>query len=56
MIKKKKREFLDEELREYRAIPAKKKLEFLARMNAFLAKVTPPKSKRLWKKLKQEGY
>ncbi len=56
MIKSKKKEFLDEELKEYMRVPAKKKLEFLFHMNRFLTKMTPGKSKKIWVTLKKEGY
>ena len=55
MIKRKK-EFEDEDFNSYMSISAKKKLEFLSRMNRFLAKVTPEKSKKIWEKLRKEGY
>ena len=45
-----------EELKAYKKTPLSKKLEFLEEMNKFLNAITPEKSKKLWEKLKEEGY
>ncbi len=58
MIKKtiNKNEYDLNELKIYRALPAKDKLHFLEQMNAFFQKAMPSRSKKAWEKLKQKGW
>lgn len=49
-------EFDVEDLRYYRTLSAKEKLEYLEKMNLFLLKITPLKAKRRDEKLKDEGF
>lgn len=58
MIKRrqKKYNFSDEELLSYMRLPAAEKLRNLEKTNAFIQKITPARSKKLWRQLKDEGF
>jgi hypothetical protein len=49
-------EYSKEDLKRYRDLAPRKKLEYLQQMNVFLAKAMPEKSKKAWEKLKQKGF
>ena len=51
-----KEEFDIEDLRYYKKLSAKEKLEYLEQMNLFLLKITPKKSILINEKLRKEGY
>ena len=53
---RKKIKFLDQDLKEYMAVPLKRKLMILEDMNRFFQKIVPKKNAEIWKKLKQEGF
>lgn len=49
-------EFDIEEMRYYKSLDAKEKLEYLEKMNRFLLRITPMEAIEKVKKLKNEGY
>ncbi len=49
-------EFDLEEIRRYRALSPREKLEYLEKMLRFLHKITPAKSKELNERLKAKGF
>lgn len=49
-------EYDPDDLKAYMALPAKKKLRFLEKMNAFLSKAMPPASKKAWEELQKRGW
>lgn len=57
MIKgKNNKEFDIQDIREYSKLSAKEKFARLKAMSQFLDKITPRKSKKIWKKLQEKGY
>ena len=56
MNKKPMNQYDVEQLKAYRALPAKEKFRFLEEMNAFFLKAMPLKSKAVWKKLQSRGW
>jgi hypothetical protein len=49
-------EFNREDLLKYMRLPAAKKLEYLEKLNKFLSLTTPKRNKRIWEKLKHNGW
>lgn len=52
----KKDEYDLETLKIYMRLPAVEKLKHLEELNKFLILATPPKSKKIWQKLKKMGW
>jgi hypothetical protein len=49
-------EFDREDLLTYMRLPAAKKLEYLEKLNKLLYLATPKRNKKIWDKLKQNGW
>lgn len=49
-------EFDIEDLRYYKTLSPKEKLDYLEEMNQFLQKITPAKAVKINEKLEEEGY
>lgn len=45
-----------EDIKSYMKVPLSKKFEFLEEMNKFLDEITPKESKKISRKLKEQGY
>jgi len=48
--------FDEQDLRYFMTLPAKKKLEYLEKLNRSLSEITPKKSKEMWERLKALGF
>ncbi len=56
MTQNKKYEYSSEDLKNYMALPLKKKLALLEEMNNFFDRLMPAKSKKIWQQMKKKGF
>lgn len=49
-------EYDPEFLKAYMGVPAKEKLRFLEEANVFFLRITPRRTKRIWERLKDQGW
>jgi hypothetical protein len=50
------KEYSDEDLKRYMAVPARQKLRMLEKTNAFFQRMMPASSKKIWEELKKRGF
>ncbi|MBI2340111.1 MAG: hypothetical protein HYU99_07100 [Deltaproteobacteria bacterium] len=45
-----------ERIKYFKGLSVRKKLDYLEQLNLFFNRITPAKSKKIWEKLKQQGF
>ena len=50
------KEYSDEELKRYMAVPARQKLRMLEKTNSFFKRMMPTSTKKIWEELQKRGF
>ena len=56
MTRNKNDEYSKEDLKNYMALPVKKKLALIEEMNDFFDRLMPAKTKKIWQQMQRKGF